>query len=213
VKTVRQLAGEGILPVPAAALESLPPPRAHRVSLDRVEGMLLGLAIGDALGNTSEGLSPRDRRRQHGEIRDYLPNRHAAGRAVGLPSDDTQLAFWTLECLLADGRIIPERLAEALGRGQIFGIGHTVARLPETMPSALYIVARHGADAETAIVRAVNDTQDNDTIGAIVGALVGALHGRDGLSRRWRDGLLGRTAEANDGRIFELITEACRRWS
>jgi ADP-ribosylglycohydrolase len=59
----------------------------------------------------------------------------------------------------------------------------------------------------------VNDTKDNDTIAAIVGALVGALHGRNGLPQRWVDGLLGRTAEGDDGRIFELIAEARRRWS
>ena len=83
--------------------------------------MLLGLAIGDALGNTSEGLNPRDRGRQHGEIRDYLPNRYADGRAVGLPSDDTQLAFRMLECLLADGRIVrsggPELAQELEAKG------------------------------------------------------------------------------------------------
>ena len=65
--------------------------------------MLLGLAIGDALGNTSEGLTAVDRSRCHGEIQDYLSNPHAAGRRVGLPSDDSQLAFWTLESLIERG--------------------------------------------------------------------------------------------------------------
>lgn len=63
---------------------------------DRIRGMLLGLAIGDALGNTSEGMLPSDRHSRYGEIRYFLPNHHAGGREVGLPSDDTQLAFWTL---------------------------------------------------------------------------------------------------------------------
>jgi ADP-ribosylglycohydrolase len=91
----------------------------------RVEGMLLGLAIGDALGNTTEGLPWRDRHAAHGEIRDYLPNRRARGRRVGLPSDDTQLAFWTLEHLL-EGPFDPGRLAGRLARARIFGIGRTV---------------------------------------------------------------------------------------
>ncbi len=51
--------------------------------------MLLGLAIGDALGNTSESQAPAERRARYGEIRDYLPNGYAEGRRVGLPSDDT----------------------------------------------------------------------------------------------------------------------------
>src|SRR5262245_28562694 len=29
----------------------------------------------------------------HGETRDYFPSRHAVGQRVGLPSDDTQMAF------------------------------------------------------------------------------------------------------------------------
>ena len=74
--------------------------------------MLLGLAIGDALGNTSESLTAAQRAEaQYGEIRDYLPNRHAAGRRVGLPSDDSQLAFWTLESLLERGELDPDDLS------------------------------------------------------------------------------------------------------
>jgi ADP-ribosylglycohydrolase len=82
------------------------------------------------------------------------------------------------------------------------------AFLLETVPSALYILERHGNDPEEAVVRAVNDTRDNDTIAAIVGAAVGALHGLEALPRRWRDGLLGRTDAANDGRVFELVEKA-----
>ena len=37
---------------------------------DRFLGCLLGLAIGDALGNTSEGMLPTQRR--FGKIREYL---------------------------------------------------------------------------------------------------------------------------------------------
>jgi ADP-ribosyl-[dinitrogen reductase] hydrolase len=86
------------------------------------------------------------------------------------------------------------------------------AFLLETVPSVLYVLERHGNDPEDAIVRAVNDTRDNDTVAAIVGAAVGALHGIDRLPRRWRDGLLGRTREDDDGRVWEIIEDAKRRW-
>jgi hypothetical protein len=86
-------------------------PKGPDFDFDRVEGMLLGAAIGDALGNTSESKLPLVRRRLHGEIRDYLI-RDRAGYAKGYPSDDTQLTFWTLEQLLEDeGSFVPERLA------------------------------------------------------------------------------------------------------
>lgn len=68
---------------------------------------MLGMAIGDSLGNTSEGQLPEERSRTFGTIRDYLPNHHvkgaataATGRPKGYPTDDTQLAFWTLEQML-----------------------------------------------------------------------------------------------------------------
>ena len=50
--------------------------------------------------------------------------------------------------------------------------------------------------------------RDNDTITTIVGAAVGALHGSGALRRDWRENLLGRTREDDDGRVFELINEA-----
>jgi hypothetical protein len=61
-----------------------------------------------------------------------------------------------------------------------------------------------------------SDTKDNDTIAAIVGAAVGALHGRSALPERWIAGLTGRTSNesgrVDDGRIFELIEQARRRF-
>jgi ADP-ribosylglycohydrolase len=322
--------------------------------------MLLGLAVGDALGNTSEGQDPGARRREHGEITHYRPNRRAGGRAVGLPSDDSQLAFWTLEQLNADGGLVPERLARRLSSQRIFGIGQSVrafvrnfkdekagwaeagvpsagngalmriapalvphlahpspdlwadaalaamithndrastatcvafvsllwsalqrteppapgfwldrflevasplegdtqleprfgrhvgryrgpltrfvetvvgpalksgrsvveagnewgsgAYLLETVPTVLYILERHARTPREAILRAVNDTVDNDTIAAIVGAAVGALHGPSALEAEWLHGLTGRTSETDDGRVFELIEEARECW-
>jgi ADP-ribosylglycohydrolase len=58
----------------------------------------------------------------------------------------------------------------------------------------------------------VNDTRDNDTVAALVGAAVGALHGREALPCRWREGLLGRTGDADDGRVCELLDRARERW-
>lgn len=57
------------------------PSHVRQASLDRVRGMMLGLAIGDALGNTSEGMRPGHRRSLYGEIENYLPNHYAGGRA------------------------------------------------------------------------------------------------------------------------------------
>lgn len=121
---VLDLIDQGHLAVERAGLLGLGmPPAGSPADFDRVEGMLLGLAIGDALGNTTEAQAPRARREARGEIDNYLPNQHAGHRAVGLPSDDTQLAFWTLEHLLEHGQIIPGRLAELFARRRIFGMG------------------------------------------------------------------------------------------
>jgi ADP-ribosyl-[dinitrogen reductase] hydrolase len=116
----------GIHLVQGTIFDRAPPPLPPDLDFGKVEGMMLGLAIGDALGNTTEGQMPSVRRERYGEIRDYLPNRHADGLAFGLPSDDSQLAFWTLEQMLDDGGFVPAHVAERLSRGRIFGIGSTM---------------------------------------------------------------------------------------
>ena len=108
-------------------LAMAPAPIPHQVNVsDKVEGMLLGLAIGDSLGNTSESLLPQQRKDRFGYIDGYLPNRHAGGKRIGLPSDDTQMAFWTLEQMLANGYLEPQYLGLAYSRRPIFGIGKSV---------------------------------------------------------------------------------------
>jgi ADP-ribosyl-[dinitrogen reductase] hydrolase len=350
-----QLVSSNAIAVRPGEIFKTKPPSFTR-SWSRVEGMMIGLAIGDALGNTTEAQLPGERRRRYGEIHDYLPNRFVNGQRKGTPSDDSQLAFWTLECFVEDGRYEPAQVAQIFASRPIFGIGTAVsdfvanmrtgvpwhaagtasagngslmrvapvviphlrrptpdlwvdaallamtthndpasvsscvaftwllwqllglenapdldwwrsgflsivreletdqsyasrggwysgtegrfsdlvatrltdaadrgwsvadacdafysgAYLLETVPCVLYILMKSGRDPEQAITHAVNDTYDNDTIGAIVGAAVGALHGVDALPRRWREGLTGRTAARDDGRMFEIL-EAARK--
>jgi ADP-ribosylglycohydrolase len=78
--------------------------------------------------------------------------------------------------------------------------------------SVLYILMKHADDPEQAIIRAVNDTRDNDTVAAIVGAAVGALHGKKALPDRWIENLSGRTSDSDDGHIFELLSFAKAIW-
>jgi ADP-ribosylglycohydrolase len=83
-----------------------------------------------------------------------------------------------------------------------------------TVPTVLHLLARHAQDPEEAIVRAVNDTKDNDTIAVIVGAAVGALHGEAALPKRWRDGLAGRVvADGDDAQAFRVLAEAIERYA
>jgi ADP-ribosyl-[dinitrogen reductase] hydrolase len=89
---------------------------------------------------------------------------------------------------------------------------YSAAFLLETVPSVIYILMKHGQNLEEAIARAVNDTKDNDTIGAIVGAAVGALHRREGILDRWVQGLSGRTSFSDDGKVFRLLEEARPLW-
>ncbi len=91
----------------------------------RVEGMLLGLAIGDALGNTTEGRGWAEREEVYGEIRDYLPNAGRRGPPNCVPSDDTQLAVWTLGASAPRAPSNPKRLPKPAWRaGQLHsGIG------------------------------------------------------------------------------------------
>ena len=109
-------------------------------------------------------------------------------------------------------RCVSSALRRRLSVVEACGDWGSGANLFETVPSVLYVLAKHGASAEEAIVRAVNDTRDSDTIGAIVGAAVGALHGMKGLPQPWIDDLLGQTRVdvADDGRVFKLLLQSKR---
>ncbi|MFC2008462.1 ADP-ribosylglycohydrolase family protein [Chloroflexota bacterium] len=339
----------------ADILRQAPPRLPADFDFQKVEGMLLGLAVGDALGEPTEGMLPDERKSLVGEQRDYIPARRQELGSIGAGTDDTQLAFWTVEQLITDGGLIPERLMEKFSSAHIVGIGSAVrgslrrhkseglpwqlcgvesmgngalmriaptllpylqnpnasvyadaalnamlthndrgniascvafvlmlwellrrrsmpepewwlhayesiagelegdttyepsmercgpyagplwkytvdrckaalsdtltvieacetwssgAYLMETMPSVLYVLARHGHDPEAAIVRAVNDTKDNDTVAAIVGAAVGALHGLAGLPDRWVKGLSGLIRQNDQENVFRLLVHA-----
>ena len=333
------------------------PPDPMQDDFSSVEGMMLGLAIGDSLGKPTEGMLPENRRTRLGEIKIYLPSSYADG-PIGVPSDDTQLAFWTLEQMINDRGFIPGNVAERFCRDRIFGLGSSVRRflnnfksgspwfeagpksagngalmriapmviphlesatpdlwadtalsamithndsasiascvsfismlwqllrmesppepywwleiyvdvakdleidehysprggayvdfegpvwrfvqekvpeafdkglsvleacnlwysgayLLETVPSAIFILMKYGNNLEEALIRAINDTKDNDTIGAIVGAAVGALHGKGAIPEIWIKNHSGRTSFSDDGRIFDLLVEAKNLW-
>jgi ADP-ribosyl-[dinitrogen reductase] hydrolase len=120
-KLLNRLLAQGKIALEPAPLFNLAPlPLPEDWDFERVEGMLLGLAIGDALGNTTESQLPATRWQLHGEIRDYLPNRYANGHPRGVPSDDSQMAFWTLEQLLEDKVLVPDHLARKFSQDKNF---------------------------------------------------------------------------------------------
>ena len=122
-ETLVRLFGEGRIALARSPFLGSTPEPDGPPARDRVEGMLLGLAVGDALGGPVEGTLPADRRARLGDVRDYLSKRAEGGRPIGLPSDDTQLAFRTLEQALADGGLDPAHLAERFAGEPIFGMG------------------------------------------------------------------------------------------
>jgi len=85
--------------------------------------MLLGLAVGDALGMTTEGPGWNVERRKKlypGDVRDYFNGFQQPDplHGIGRPSDDTQLAFWTLEQMVTDGGFNPENVARLFRRAR-----------------------------------------------------------------------------------------------
>ena len=100
---------------------------------DRVRGMLLGVAIGDSLGNRTESINPGDRAAQFGRITGYLPSRYANGAIAGTPSDDTQLTARTLEQLIELGALVPDELAFRIADDRIFGVGRATLEFCKAM--------------------------------------------------------------------------------
>lgn len=75
---------------------------------DKVIGMFLGIAIGDALGMPVETMTAKEIAEQFGKVTDYLdPGSHKwyKGWPPGRWTDDTQLSLAIAESLIAQGQI------------------------------------------------------------------------------------------------------------
>ena len=90
----------------------------------RIAGMLIGVAVGDCLGHSTEWkFDPTSRHDKFGTILDHL---QGGDSRVGRISDDTQLTFWTVERLLRSGefqfddlvKCFVERQSRIVGRGK-----------------------------------------------------------------------------------------------
>lgn len=78
--------------------------------LDRFRGVLLGGAVGDALGAPLEGLSGLEIRLVYGDrVRDFLPERYGAGAFTS----DTHLAIALAEALVTGGRFDMDEVSHA----------------------------------------------------------------------------------------------------
>lgn len=79
--------------------------------------------------------------------------------------------------------------------------------LTRNCTQCIYILACFAEDPELAIIRAVNDTKDNDTIASIVGAVVGALHGKSAFPKRWLEGL-SKKLDHDPNKLSTLVEKA-----
>lgn len=78
------------------------------VNKDKVRGMFLGTAVGDALGMPVEGWSADKIKETHGRVTSYLdPKGHKwfDGMKAGTTTDDTQLTLTVAEALIEGGGI------------------------------------------------------------------------------------------------------------
>ncbi len=96
----------------------------------RAEGAYLGLAVGDALGATTEFMTPREIRQAHGV------HRHLSGGGWlrlrrGQVTDDTEMSLALGRAILDAGGLDARAIAESFSawmRGKPVDIGHTVRR-------------------------------------------------------------------------------------
>ncbi len=80
---------------------------------ERFTGCLLGVAVGDALGQPIEAFPPERLRTEFGEIRDFMPGgpRLPMPLGAGQWTDDTQMTLDILRSILRCGRVDPEDIA------------------------------------------------------------------------------------------------------
>jgi ADP-ribosylglycohydrolase len=80
---------------------------------DRFIGCLLGVSVGDALGQPVEAFPPERLRREFGEVRDFMPGdpRLPIPLGAGQWTDDTQMTLDIARSIVRCGRVEPEDIA------------------------------------------------------------------------------------------------------
>jgi ADP-ribosylglycohydrolase len=81
--------------------------------VEKFEGCILGLAVGDALGMPAEGMSREKIKQLFGEIRDFLPSPYGDLKA-GQWTDDTEQTIALAESILETVYLDPGNFAEKL---------------------------------------------------------------------------------------------------
>lgn len=97
---------------------------------ERALGAYLGLAIGDALGASTEFMTPREIHHEYGTHRDLVGGGWL-GLAPGRVTDDTEMSLALGRSILRQGGVDPLDVAEAFSdwmRSKPVDIGHTVRR-------------------------------------------------------------------------------------
>ena len=97
---------------------------------DRALGAYLGLAVGDALGATTEFMTPREIRQRHGVHRD-LTGGGWLKLKPGRVTDDTEMSLALGRVIIDSGHVSPHAVAEAFSewmRSKPVDIGSTVRR-------------------------------------------------------------------------------------
>ena len=94
------------------------PPADDADTLVRIQGALVGGAVGDALGRVVESQNPG-----HKDVERYVPWRGWKSGPQGTITDDTQMTMWLAESLVTNGGLLPDDAASRFVRYHIRGIG------------------------------------------------------------------------------------------
>ena len=89
---------------------------------------------------------------------------------------------------------------------------HSGAFLLETVPCVLNILMQHATDPEGGDHPRGQRHEGQRHHRRHRRGGRSALHGKNKLPKRWLDKLSGRTTDSDDGRIFELLALARRKW-
>lgn len=190
--------GEAAVVQRGAAIFSEQPEPLGPDAWDRVEAMLLGVAIGDALGAPSEALLPAARRlmlsstqqqqQQQQDVRDF---------AGSFPTDDTQLTFWALDQRIDDDD--PAKLCARLAQPTTGG-GATTAAFAEKLAAGTHW-SRCGAHGCS-----------NGALMRVTPALLPAL--RDPSPQLWRDAAtLGALTHRSSGSVAACVAFVRVLWA